>query len=66
MIDCGAHRPAEGYKMLLESGPTMQTALPRSQAAAGWCLSFLPLLGTPAGYIQPQCKEHTEYSVWEE
>lgn len=63
MIDCGAHQAAKGYKMLLESGPTMETALPRSQAASGWCLSSLPLSGTLAGYVQPEYKEHTEYSL---
>lgn len=34
--DCGANQPAQGYKMLLESGPT---SLPRLQTALRWTAS---------------------------
>lgn len=57
-IDFSTHRPKTGYKMLLETGLSGQTGLPRLQAASIWAPGLLPpppagtLAGTPSAHRQ--------------
>lgn len=41
-VDFSTQQSATGYKMLLETGPSGQTGLPRLQAASIWVSSLLP------------------------
>lgn len=55
VTDFHPHQPARGCKMLLETGPTGETGLPRLDTVSGW---KLPPAGILEEYIQPKGEEH--------